>query len=131
MSSVKPLRISKLENEPPMEASKWLKIQLLVDFSEMVSLLDALGPIGIYITGTVTKKGEESVSKSEFLNKYLYYIESLKKGEIPDETIYKPYFSSIFTIASDLLCIIPMPKDRQLVRVSKPVIQLQAHSLDY
>lgn len=127
----KPLRIATVESEPPMEASKWLKLQVLVENLEMSSLFDALGHFEIYLTGIITKFGEGQIAKPEFLNNYRYYIESLKNGEIPDESVYKPYFSAIFTVSSDILFSLPMPEGRQLIRASKPVIQLQAHSMDY
>ena len=131
MGSLKPLRIATVESEPPMEASKWLKVQVLADSQEMVSLFDAMGHFEIYLTGIITKSGEGEVSKPEFLEKYSYYVESLKNGRMPDESVYRSCFSTIFTVASDVLYAISMPENRQLIRVSKPVIQLQAHSMDY
>jgi len=125
------LRIASIESEPPMEVSKWLKLQALVDFQEMISLFDALGSFEIYLTGTVTKSGEGGVSREEFLEVYQNYIASLMKGEVPEDSIYRPYFNAIFTVSSDLLYAIPVSQGRQLIRTSKPVVQLQSHSMDY
>jgi hypothetical protein len=131
MSSSTSLRIASLDSEPPMEVSKWLKIQVLLDFEEMVHLFEALGEFEIYLTGTVTKVGEGRVPKLEFITIYKGYVQSLIEGKLPDDSIFRSYFNAILTTSSDLLYSIPVLEGRQLIRASKPVIQLQSHSMDY
>lgn len=124
------LRVSTLA-EPLLQVSKWLKCQLLADIGEMGDLLDKLGDFSIYLTGCVTKKGEGSLSKSEFLNDYACYIEALKRGELPDSSQYRLPFSSVFTASHEAMYVVPLSSEQQLIRACRPVIQLQAHSLDY
>lgn len=114
-----------------MQASKWLKFQALVSREEISHLIEALGYFEIYFTGILTKSGEEQVSKEDFLNKYSFYIEALMQGEIPDESLYRSFFNTVFTVSSTCLYAIPASNGRQLIRIYKPVIQLQAHSMDY
>lgn len=123
------LRIS--SSEPPMQASKWLKSQVLIDDDEMVSLFTALGNFEIYLIGCLTPRDAGVVTQAEFLQKYKEYVSFLKEGAIPDEVAIRHLFSSIFTCSSDHLFAMPIGEDQQLIRISKPVIQLQAHRLDY
>ena len=51
----------------PMEASKWLKIQVLADEEEMASLLDRLPDFRIFTIGRVVETGGELVSREVFL----------------------------------------------------------------
>jgi hypothetical protein len=125
------MRVTDFASESPMEASKWLNLQALISEEEMNHLLEALGYFEIYFTGVLTRPGEEQVSKEDFLNKYRFYIEALMQGDIPEESVYRSFFNTIFTVSSDCLYAIPASNGRQLIRASKPIVQLQAHSMDY
>ena len=128
------LRTRSLNEEQPMQASKWLKCQALLEVEEMAKLLDHLSeqqPLYIFLTGCITKPGKGLVSKQEFLDGYSRYIESLKSGLIPKNEDYRTLFSTIFTLDPAMLYSVLVGPDQQLIRVAKPVIQLQAHSLDY
>jgi hypothetical protein len=118
-------------NEGVLQASKWLELQLLVDEVEMQELFKALNGFEIYTAGAVCKRSEGLVSHSDFLNLYKEYIDSLKKGILPDEEVYRLYFSSVFTVDSSHLFQIELPKDRRIIRVGKPVLQLQMNKIAY
>lgn len=124
-------RTSTLDLDPPMEASKWLKLQALVAYDEMDLLLKDLGDIKIVRAGAVVKKGEEILSHSAFLEAYKAYINALQEGKTPSESIYRAAFSTSFSLSDDCFCSIPVDNDRFLIRTVKPVLQLQPHSLDY
>ena len=115
----------------PMQANKWLKVQLLISGSEMGSLLTALGEFEIYIAGAVTPKGEGKVTQDQFLKTYIRYAEALQAGNMPLEADYRQLFSALFTRDPHAVFAVPVGTDRQLWRIAKPVIQLQPHSLDY
>lgn len=131
MNSQASLRIGNLKDDLPYQASKWLQSQALLDISEMESLLQAIGDFHIFMTGSVLKRGEGEIAKIEFLEHYKAYIEPLKKGFLPSEEGYRSYFSSVFTTDLAALYAILVDPEQQLVRVSKPVIQLQPHCMDY
>ena len=114
-----------------MQASKWQKIQVLMNGEEMSALLDHLGNFGIYLTGIVTLVGEGSLSKSQFLEVYKEYIDAIKQGLLPDEKKYHAVFSAVFSLSSELLYAVPLENNKQLIRVARPVIQLQPHSMGY
>lgn len=118
-------------HEPPMQASKWIKCPMLIDGDEMESLIKFLKPFYIFITGTLTEQGHGEISTEEFLKKYREYIEELSKGIIPNESLYRTYFSSIFTTTLDAVYALIVEGEKQLIRISKPIIQLQTHRLHY
>lgn len=125
------LRRSEINAEPPMQVSKWLQVQVLLDAEEMGDLLDELGDFGIYLAGTLTRVGEGMISKADFLQAYSVYSEALKKGQIPEESFYRPLFSSVFSASPELLYVVPIAEEKQLIRLVRPVIQLQSHSIGY
>ena len=125
------LRLVNLTDEPAFQASKWLKIPVLLEPSEMESLFKELGEFLIFMTSSVTKKGEGLVSHEDFLKCYRSYVDGLKSGKPLPESSYRPYFSSCITISPDHLCLAPVSNDKQLISIYKPVIQMQAHAMDY
>lgn len=129
------LRIS-THQEQPLQASKWLQIQALLDIDEMALLLDVLAPFYLFQCGSITQRGPggeggQKESKEAFLARYNTYIESLKSGVLPPIPSYQLFFSSVLTVVNDCLYVVPIGDDRQLIRVSKPVIQMQACTIDY
>jgi len=124
------LRLSDV-TEVPLQASKWLQVQALLDDSEMDLLFQALGDFYLFRAGAICLPGEEEISKEEFLDKYRSYIAQLKKGELPEENAYRAYFSSILSVAKDHLFQIPVNGGRALIRLSRPVIQLQLCRIAY
>lgn len=131
MSDLPSLRISTVEAEVSLQASKWLSTQVLIDADEMNALWHSLGNFYLYSTGSIVNKGEEGYSREEFLNFYREYISSLQRGVVPDESIYRRPFSCVLTETPEALYAIPVEGGRQLIRISKPIIQLQAHRMDY
>lgn len=115
----------------PLQASKWLSLQVLIDEEEMAALCQALEPFEIYRTGAVVPAGEGKIPLTAFIDSYAHYIQQLKRGEIPKMEEYHSYFSTLFTVTPEVLYSIAAGDDRQLLRLSKPAIQLQPHSLDY
>lgn len=114
-----------------IEVSKFLQSQILVDGDEMADLFTCLDPFMIYRTGALTKRGEGLIPHQEFLNAYRNYVTSLQGGLQPDESVSRPYFSSVFTVFADCLDMILMENDQQLIRPSRPVIQLQPHRIGW
>lgn len=125
------LRVINLSDETAFQASKWLKIPVLLDGEEMAELFRELGDFLIFMTSSVTKCGEGMPSHAEFLDRYHAYVEALKIGKNSPEAQFRPFFSSCFTVSSDHLCLAHAGENKQLIRIAKPVIQLQAHLMDY
>jgi hypothetical protein len=115
----------------PLQASKWLQIPLLLDSDEMKDLFDAMGDFWIALATGVTKEGEGFISKEEFLDCYQAYVNALKSGQMPTDPRIRPYFSSVLTCTLDALYTVSVGQQQQLLKVDKPVIQLQLHRFDY
>ncbi|EFB41010.1 MULTISPECIES: hypothetical protein [Parachlamydia] len=126
-----PLRVVKLEDAIPLQASKWLNLQLLISSEQMESLFEELGLFYIYSIGRVVECGAGEILRDDFLKAYKDYIQTLLAGKLPDYQITSTSFSSIFTSDLDALYCIQTGENQQLVRIGKPVIQVQAHTLDY
>lgn len=114
-----------------MEASKWLDIQALLSTEEMEKLFAHLQPFQIFLTGTVTPLGQGEISSHAFLQGYRSYVDAIRSGQIPDMAHYRALFSTVFTLSPDHLNVLQVGNDRQLMRVMKPVVQLQPHSMGY
>lgn len=131
MSEDLTLRFSTLNEEGPLQVSKWLKIQMLVDIEEIKSLFSFLGEFLIYNASTVCKEGQGIITQNKFLDCYADYINALKNGRMPEESFYRQCFSSVFTVSPDSLYAVKIGEGMQLIRIRKPVIQLQSHRLNY
>jgi hypothetical protein len=125
------LQIKTVSEAPPLEAAKWLKCPLLIDENEMKSLLNSLGNFYIFSVSGLHNEGEGIISIDDFLDAYRGYIESIKSGGLPDMQLYRPLFSAAFTVCQDHLCAINVEGGKQIIRIIKPVVQLQPHSIDY
>lgn len=126
-----PIRTSTLKEEGYFQVSKWLSIQLLVDEHEMQNLLEELGDFYIAQVGQIYSLDEEIMPKEKFLKCYGAYIEGIKAGKLIDESLYRTCFSSVFTKSLDHLYRAEVAKDQYLLRISKPVLQLQTHRMHY
>jgi hypothetical protein len=114
-----------------MEASKWLHVQALLEMDEIIQLFKVLGDFKMYRIGAVLESHETEMSRDDFLDCYKSYISTLKEGKIPQELDYRPAFTSVISVSPDMLEIMPLENSKQIIKVVKPVIQIQVHRLGY
>lgn len=114
----------------PLQASKWLSCQMLIDTSEMASLFATLGDFHIAQMGIIPK-GTSPLTHEQFLDTYAGYINNLKNGQERPTDLQKKIFASIFTLHLDHLYSLPIEPDKELLRISKPIVQLQHHQIGY
>jgi hypothetical protein len=114
-----------------MEASKWLTVQALLDIDEIEELFQILRNFKLYIIGSVIDINETEMPLEKFLNVYRSYVNALKEGIVPNELEYRPIFTSVVSASSDFIKSVPVNEGKQIIRVVKPVIQLQPHRLGY
>lgn len=124
------LRESTLQEEGPLQVSKWLSLQMLLDGEEMASLLESCQPL-IFCGSAVVAKGKSQVFPEGFLHVYRDYVEELKQGRLPNEALYRQRFNDLWTLDTGMLYAISLQGDRELVKACGPVVQLQAHFLGY
>ncbi len=121
------LRISTPAQEGIYQGSKYLKYQVLCDGEELKKLFD--GSFGIY---PLTFLGDaNAVDVGEFLEEYSRWIDGLKRGLVPEEAQLKKWLGCALTADTDALWRQEIPGGRYLVKMAKPVIQMQAHFFTY
>ncbi len=111
-------------SDPKFSVSKWLKHQVLLDSSEMTTLLDELA-CEIYNVSSIVPQEELKISHEKFLAAYTKYIDDLKEGKIPapDRSI----FSAVMTIEPDAVYAKEVQPGRWMAKLKRPVVQLQNH----
>lgn len=120
-----------LANEQPMQASKWLDVQALLDADEMAQLLNDLDSPHLFLTGCVCRVGQGWLTKPAFLEAYAKYVSILQQGLLPDEQEFRALFSAVLTVTPDVIYAIPIAGGREILRVAKPAVQMQFHRLGF
>jgi hypothetical protein len=131
MSSSFPIRISSLKLEGILQASKWLKIQLLLDSEEMQDLLAALGLVHFVVVSQVVEADQAVLSDAFFLKKYEEYVCLIKQGLVPQSEDFRRWFSCAMSTSLEPFYAIAAGNGKYLIKSLKPVIQLQAHHFFY
>lgn len=126
-----PIRISTPKVEGVLQASKWLKFQVLLDPEEMHDLLSCLGEVQFVCVSEPVRAEDAVISSRLFEEKYAAYVDQLKQGEVPATSDYRRYFSSAMTSNLDPFYAIPAGSEKYLIKPIQPVIQLQGHSFFY
>lgn len=125
------IKISTPKEEGVLQVSKSLKYQVLLDDSEMKSLLELLGPIFLGVVSEPVTLKTALIEKEEFLEKYRQYILFLKKGEVPEESTFRKYFSLAISADLNAFYAMDVKQDRFLLKTIMPVIQMQVHHFLY
>lgn len=106
-----------------LQASKYLKIQVLLDKEEMRHLLQTLGPAFFAVVSEPVHANEGVVSPEEFLEKYGDYLQTFKAE--------RRFFSSALSSTMEAFYSLPVGKEKILIKPIQPVVQLQAHQFFY
>ncbi len=114
--------------EGPYLVSRWLKIQVLLDASELQALMTELSPFSIFCVSSVVDKSSAGVLHQLFYESYLSYITALKRGEAIDEQETQHLFSSVWTRTLDSLYTQEINEEKLIIRIKEPVIQLRPAS---
>jgi hypothetical protein len=123
--------VLKLNEQPPFQASKWLQAHVLLDVHELKNLFDELGNFFLVRITGVTAPGEGLIPVDEFIKVYSAYVGRLKEGKVPEKDDYCNLFNFAMTRSLDDLFAAFVAEDKQLIRIRRPVIQIQEHTLDY
>lgn len=126
---MKSLRVSTVEQEGVYQAAKWLKFYALCDDADLVNLFERLGSFAIFpLTGV--GEGKE-LSAKRFLDKYHSWIDGLKNGIVPEVQEIRSILAAAFVNDFDALWLQEVPGKGYLMKIKKPVIQVQAHWFSY
>lgn len=130
MSDISTLRVG-ATTESPLEASKWLEVQVLIDETELTELFASLADFQLFYCGSVLQRDTGAVDPGVFIGLYKEYIDTLKEGKIPDMSHYRKALSPAMTVDSEALYRVLIGSDKEIVRQSRPVVQLQANTISY
>jgi hypothetical protein len=120
--------ISTPQQEGVYQASKWLKLPMLLDGSEIKQLFDALAPFWIFpLTGIVDGL---PISLEHFAAEYSCWIEGLKLGKTPRDEELRSLLACAFTDDVEALWLQKVERGF-LSKIRKPVVQVQAHFFSY
>jgi hypothetical protein len=121
------LRLSTPAAEGVYQGSKYLKFQVLCDAEELQKLLD--GSFAIYpLTGL---RDGEPIKSERLIEAYASWIEGLKEGREPTDESLREVLAAAFTAEGDALWKQAVAGDRFIVKIAKPVVQVQAHFFTY
>ena len=121
------LRTSTLAQEGQYQGSKYLKVQVLCDGDELEQWID--GSFSIYpLTGF---SDGNPISPEIFLQEYRCWIEELKQGRLPTDQALRRLLACAFAEDPKALWKQEVPGGRYLIKMGKPLIQVQAHFFTY
>ena len=122
------LRVSNPNEEGVYQGSKWLKLQVLCDGEELRGLFEQIAPFWIFpLTGVVDG---QPILQERFLSEYSRWIEGLKQGTVPSDAELRRLLACAWTDDLSALWLQPVAKGH-LTKISKPVVQVQAHFFTY
>lgn len=120
-------RVSSPSQEGLLQVSKWIKVQVLLDQEEIVELFKKLDPFYFITVSKPVKEQNALVSQNDFLQAYLEYIQSLKKGKVVQDGYLRECFSCAMTRSKEVFYAMPVSEERFLIKPVLPVIQMQMH----
>jgi hypothetical protein len=126
-----PIRISSPRAEGILQVSKWIKVQVLLDGSEMRQLIHTLGPLFCIVVSEAVKGDEALISLSAFLEKYEEYVSLLKQGQVPQSDAFRRFFSCALSTSLDICYAIVVGDNKFLIKPTRPILQLQTHHFFY
>lgn len=123
------IRVSTPQLEGVYQGSKYLKIQVLCEPAELKSLFTRLELFSIY---PLTSLGAGTpVHQKQFVEGYDSWIEGLKQGRAPTDGELRSLLACTFVADLDSLWKQEIPGGRYIVKMGKPVIQVQSHFFTY
>lgn len=116
------IKCSSLQEEGLFLASKWQKIPVLFDESELKEFFSSLDPFYIYQTGKPVEKIHLDGGVEEFFSSYQKMMDCLKNGEMT-------HSMGTYLMTNDLQAIyqIELNEKQSLVKPRLPVILVQPH----
>jgi len=123
------LRVSTREIEGVYQGSRWLKFQVLCAPEELRVLFRRIGFFSLFpLTGIVDGN---PLSEEFFLSEYGSWIEELKSGVVPKERSLKKVLAASLTDDNEALWLQEIPDKGYLIKIARPVVQIQAHWFTY
>jgi hypothetical protein len=113
------------------QGAKWLKIQALLDGSELKSLFQCLGEVKIFPLGIPMEAQSFPIEADAYVSSYASWVDALKKGEIPSGDALRTLNMTLWCEDETSVTISELKNGRYLVRPKKASLQVQIHSMGY
>ncbi|NDD58121.1 MAG: hypothetical protein EBZ47_02555 [Chlamydiae bacterium] len=121
------LRVSDPEKEGFFHASKWIKHQFLISEKQMEDLLKILEGCLICHSGSAVPKDQIWITQQQVRDDYVRYIATIQEQEDTDMAQFRKAFCNYITADPNALYGMNLSAGRVLVKVARPVIQMQLH----
>ena len=116
--------------EGSFQGSKYLKFHVLAEKQELQSLFEKFNPFWIYHLSGLSDGA--SIQPQHFLQVYGSWLDELKDGRIPEHQELRKILAAGFTKEEDAIAKVQAPKKGlYLMKILKPVVQVQAHFFTY
>lgn len=122
-----PLRVSTPEAEGIYQGSKYLKFQVLCDAEELSILFKEF----FYLFPLTGLGDGQPLAPTVFLNEYASWIEMIKEGKTPTDANLRKILACAMTADLDAMWLQPVAGNRFIMKIAKPVVQIQAHYFTY
>lgn len=123
--------VSTPEKEGDYQAAKWLKVPVLADAEEFAALFQRLGSFGLYLLGTPAAESSLQITPEAFLFAVRGWIGKLQAGFAPSMSDCRTVLAAALTSDPECLWMQELSQGRTLMKIRRPVIQVQAHFFSY
>ncbi len=120
-------RVSTPAVEGQFQAAKWIKIQALVDETELAELFQE--PFFIYPLSGTYPLDAFPVDKKGYLDHYRTFIDALKEGHLPKEN--RELNVVAWVRSPDSVWLQQIPGERYMVKPCEPFVQVQIHQMGF
>src|SRR5690606_29212441 len=113
------------------QAAKWLKVPVLASAEEFAGLFKRLGGFSLYRLGTPGKEDGLQITQDAFLDAVRRWIERLQAGQAVAMSDCRAVLACALSADPECLRLKSLSDGRSLVKIRRPVIQLQAHFFSF
>ena len=120
-----------MSQQPPLQVSRFLQQQVLLEPTELKTLLESLeGALHFYASSGLAV-GKTEVSLEEVLMSYADYIQGVRSGNEIDPSILRKNLTLLMTVGNNDVYSQELSQGRVIARAISPVIMIQAHTLAF
>ena len=120
-----------VDEQSPLQASKWQHIPVLLDLSELTALIKEIMPVRLFHIGSLRTEEELECTVEQFLANYTDYISLLRGEAAVEDHPYRTAFTLALTENLDAVYVVELANGKCIARPYAPVIQLQLHRLSF
>ncbi len=121
-----PFKVSSVEEEGLIHCSKWLRHAVLFTLEEWEDFITAIGN-PMFVVAAVVDRSSWKVSPTEFKDKYLLYLEHVRKETTLPSPAMRRFFNLMISPSVDDFYAVGVGADRFIIKPKLPIIQMQMY----